>query len=185
MHRCTAAQREVVDMIATRVLAEVDDLHTGEASDPLCCLVCGGPGVGKSFVTTSARQLFESLGWVAGLQYQFGAFQAVVADQVQGDTLHHTFGINEFSNQDNMSMHERQSKARNLSQMRWLFIDEISQVNAELLAKCDTWCKMLRYINTKMGKAVAGVASMSYMLAIFANCRRLHSHPWQTFQMRC
>jgi len=132
-----AAQREVVDMIATRVLAEVDDLHTGEASDPLCCLVCGGPGVGKSFVTTSARQLFESLGWVAGLQYQFGAFQAVVADQVQGDTLHHTFGINEFSNQDNMSMHERQSKARNLSQMRWLFIDEISQVNAELLAKCD------------------------------------------------
>jgi len=33
--------------------------------------------------------LFEELGWRQMQQYQFAAFQAVVADQIGGDTLLH------------------------------------------------------------------------------------------------
>ena len=57
---------------------------------------------------------------------------------MNGDTLHHIFGINAHgSRASNNNMHERKEKSHNLSQMRWLIIDEISQVNAELLKQCE------------------------------------------------
>ena len=35
-------------------------------------------------------------------------------------------------------MQKRMEQSRNLSQMRWLIIDEISQVGANLLSQCET-----------------------------------------------
>ena len=51
-------------------------------SEPLCALICGGPGVGKSYAMLSMKSLFKALGWRQSMQFQFAAFQAVVADQV-------------------------------------------------------------------------------------------------------
>ena len=61
-------------------------------------MVAGGPGVGKSRVTKSLRRLFDALGWVQAQHYQFAAFQAVVANQLGGDTLHHSCSVT-FGNQ--------------------------------------------------------------------------------------
>ena len=80
------------------------------------------------------RSLFDTLAWTESRHYQFAAFQAVVADQIGGDTLHHACGVS-FSG--SRSVQQRQMKARNLAMMRWLIIDEISQVGAELLSQCE------------------------------------------------
>lgn len=82
------------------------------------------------------RSLFEELGWRQMQQYQFAAFQAVVADQIGGDTLHHTCSISFGSS--SKSIQAKIKQAQDLSKMRWLIIDEISQVGAELLSQCDT-----------------------------------------------
>ena len=77
-------QKEVVRIVADRMIQEEHDLlddRYGE-SDPLSVMVCGGPGTGKSHVTTSLKELFEAVGWKQGQEFQFAAFQAVVADQV-------------------------------------------------------------------------------------------------------
>ena len=66
----------------------------------------------------------------------------MVADQIKGDTLHHNYGINDYSRSAE-SAEANSQKAERLSQQRWLFIDEISQVNAELLAKVDSKARML------------------------------------------
>ena len=82
------------------------------------------------------RSLFEELGWRQMQQYQFAAFQAVVADQIGGDTLHHTCSISFGSS--SKSIQAKIKQAQDLSKMRWLIVDEISQVGAELLSQCDT-----------------------------------------------
>lgn len=131
-------QEQVVMMIHDRVWSEACDMDTyqpGSAcSEPMRALICGAPGVGKSFITQAAKELFLRLGWTQGQEFQFAAFQAVVADQVGGDTLHHFFHINE-RRQQHSNIGTKQS--RGLNQMRWLFIDEVSQVHATLLATCE------------------------------------------------
>ena len=130
-------QCKFIDIIANRVIQEVDDVMNNEVgkSDPLLLLVAGSPGVGKSFAIKSMKSLFDALGWLEAQHYQFAAFQAVVASQIGGDTLHHTCGISFGST--TRSVQQRMQQARNLSMMRWLVIDEISQVGAELLAQCE------------------------------------------------
>ena len=58
----------------------------------------GGPGTGKSHVIKILKEkLFEGeIGWRAGLDFQIGAFQAVNADNIDGDTLHHALGLQPF-----------------------------------------------------------------------------------------
>lgn len=127
-----------LDAVKCRFQEECNDKEnqTVGKSEPLRALICGGPGVGKSYGILSMKSLFKALGWRQSMQFQFAAFQAVVADQVGGDTLHHSCGVS-FSC-GNRSTHERMTKAKTLSMMRWLIIDEISQVGAELLSQCET-----------------------------------------------
>ena len=83
-------------MIAKRVLQEHQDAVNNSVgrSKPLCALVIGGPGVGKSFVTKAARCLFAGRGYSQGFGYSFSALQAVVASQLDGETLHYLFALN-------------------------------------------------------------------------------------------
>ena len=54
----------------------------------------GGPGVGKSEVIKLLRELFVTvLHWNMGVDFQMAALQAVMAEQLGGDTLHHSCGI--------------------------------------------------------------------------------------------
>ena len=61
------------------------------------------------------------------MQFEIAALQAVVADMLGGETLHRTCKISIGMNQNGP---ESKKNGRHL---RWLIIDEISQVSAELL----------------------------------------------------
>ena len=66
-------------------------------SDPLLWLLHGSPGTGKSEVLKLVKELFtEVCGWQMGLDYQMAALQAVMAQLLGGDTIHHACGINPF-----------------------------------------------------------------------------------------
>eukprot|EP00959_Pyramimonas_sp_CCMP1952_P284127 5938786-Pyramimonas_sp.AAC.1 len=55
----------------------------------------GGPGTGKSHVLWILRkELFEGIvKWTIGVHFQIAAFQAVMAQLLGGDTMHHACGI--------------------------------------------------------------------------------------------
>ena len=132
--KCKNAQQEdVVHMIAQRVLEEVDDSYVNGNSEPVRAGVFGRPGVGKSFTIKAASKLFDKLGYKHGVHYAFTSLQAVVAAQLDGDTMHKLFGLNIYGKSSRSTM-----TVSKLGEMRWLFIDEISQVTAELLAQAET-----------------------------------------------
>ena len=91
----------------------------------------GGPGVGKSEVLKLIRQLFEEVcGFSVGLDYQMAALQAVMAEQLGGDTLHHCCGINRKTSQADSNTKIQSEVAKSILQWRWLIIDEISMVSS-------------------------------------------------------
>ena len=66
--------------------------------EPLRWLIHGGPGTGKSHVIKQVKALFRDvLHWDMGVEYQVVALQAVMADQLDGDTIHHACGIPVFN----------------------------------------------------------------------------------------
>ena len=68
------------------------------------------------------------------------ALQAVMAEQLDGDTLHHACGIDPFAREqgnDGKQATRQAEVAKKVLQWRWLIIDEISMVNAKLLAEVD------------------------------------------------
>eukprot|EP00973_Karenia_brevis_P003519 489120-Karenia_brevis.AAC.1 len=76
------------------------------------------------------------------------ALQAVVAEQLKGDTLHHCCGLKR-GVQDLGASSKRQSDvAKSILHWRWLIIDEVSMLSSQLLAEID--CK-LRDVVRKLG----------------------------------
>ena len=75
----------------------------------------GGPGTGKSHVINVIKErLFRKvLKWEMGVEYQIVALQAVMADLLGGDAIHHACGFPVCS-----SVMSLMSRTRNLS--RWL-----------------------------------------------------------------
>ena len=66
--------------------------------EPLRWCVHGGPGTGKTHIIKIIKEeLFgQVLGWNIGLEYNIIAFQAVMADLLGGDTIHHALNIGIF-----------------------------------------------------------------------------------------
>ena len=87
----------MVKMVVQRILEEAKEL--GEKgcikSEPMRWLLHGGPGTGKSHVIKIIHEeLFQNiLKWIMSMEYQIVALQAVMAEQLQGDTVHHALGI--------------------------------------------------------------------------------------------
>ena len=90
-------------------------------------------------MVTLLRDLFTVLGWEQGVHYQVVALQAVMAQLMGGDTIHHACGIPAFKKgtDDDSARASQQSIAKRVLQWRWLIIDEISMVSARLLADVD------------------------------------------------
>ena len=67
------------------------------------------------------------------------ALQAVMAAQLDGDTIHHSCGILVYgSRNDSDAQTQRQiDVAKRVLQWKWIIIDEISMVSARLLAEID------------------------------------------------
>ena len=92
---CNPEQKEFCRKVADRVAAELStDESVGDREEPLRWVLHGGPGTGKSYTVNLLRHgLFEEvLGWKQGVHYQVVTFQAVMADALEGDTIHHAFG---------------------------------------------------------------------------------------------
>ena len=113
----------------------MEDDNVG-SSEPLRMLVGGGPGVGKSYVCKAMQSLFDALGWCHTVEYLFAAQQASVANQIRGTTLHRGAHVNA-RNPAIRGQKGREKFGERIRQTRWIIIDEISQVGAELLHHCE------------------------------------------------
>ena len=92
------AQYQAVEKVAQRVMQELragPGASEEDFGEPLRWLVHGGPGTGKSkHVLAIVKELFEEvLKWDMGVEFQMVALQAVMADILGGDTIHHALGI--------------------------------------------------------------------------------------------
>ena len=82
------------------------------------------------------------------MEFQIVALQAVMADLLQGDTIHHAFNIPVYGHKLSTKPAQYGSKkeienAKAVLQYRWIIIDEISMVSAKLLADIDTKLRSL------------------------------------------
>ena len=95
---CNSRQYVMIEKVARRVIREMQaQASDGEIDygEPLRWCMHGGPGTGKSkAIEIIKEELFEQvLGWDMGVQFQVVALQAVMADLLGGDTIHHALGI--------------------------------------------------------------------------------------------
>jgi primosomal protein N' len=90
-----AAQLKMLHVVCQRLCDELDEVANEQRrSEPLMWLLHGLPGTGKSEVLMMLKELFEEVcGWQMGLEYQMVALQAVMAQLLGGDTIHHAMGI--------------------------------------------------------------------------------------------
>ena len=146
---CNAEQRAFCQLVAARVETELatsaSDAGCGLVpSEPLRWVLHGGPGTGKSHTLKFLRQeLFEKvLGWHHGVDFQIVSFQAVMAELLDGDTIHHALGL-DWSGDRTQSLARAMECAGRSLQWRWLILDEFSMVSAELLAQLELRCREL------------------------------------------
>ena len=148
-------QLQVVKLVATRVCDEMWVVAKGDYSklgEPLRWCMHGGPGTGMTHVIKILKdELFgEIFKWKMGAEFQIVAFQAVMADLLGGDTVHHALNIGVFGKQFQRREGSNDSKSLDVMkavlQLRWLIIDEISMVSARLLADIDL--KLRSYYKT-------------------------------------
>ena len=97
-------QFAMVKRVADRVMDEmraVSKQNFHSIGEPLRWSMHGGPGTGKTHVIQLLKEeLFgQVLKWNIGVEFQIVAFQAVMADLLEGDTIHHAFNINIFGKQ--------------------------------------------------------------------------------------
>jgi len=140
---CNARQYDFVNLVAGRVLEEMNAEANGlqDHGEPLRWCLHGGPGTGKTHALKILREeLFQNiLHWDMGVQFQMVALQAVMAELLGGDTIHHACGIPAFRRHEchDDDLHKHLDVAKKVLQWRWLIIDEISMVSAKLLAEMD------------------------------------------------
>ena len=143
--RCNPKQAEVCAKVAEQIVGEMP-LDGDTTAEPLRWAVHGGPGTGKSYVLNLIRkELFEKLlGWKQGAEFQVVTLQAVMASDLNGDTIHHAFGLNwQGVGDERISPHKLLDLSMKALSWRWLIIDEISMVSAELLSRLELRCREL------------------------------------------
>ena len=139
------AQKVAERVVAEEECGEGEQLRQVGKTDPLRWALHGGPGTGKSHTLRVVREeLFDQvLGWQQGVQYKVVAFQAVMADQLAGDTIHHAVGLNKHGDETGVSLQRMAELLAGATRWRWLLLDEISMVSAELLARFELRCREL------------------------------------------
>ena len=142
----TGEQLRVLEHITQRVEREMTEERSGmvasTACEPIFDLIHGIPGAGKSKVIAWICELFtDVLGWESGTQFICLAVQNTMAANIGGRTIHHWANIPFRDEKGNTKggggggkRDTRMLYHRCLS-MRWILIDEISMVSAELLSE--------------------------------------------------
>ena len=121
----SASQFQVLQIVCDRIHVETNEFVLGQpgSSEPISLLVLGDPGTGKSYVIHSLVSMFKSLGWTADVEFIVMAFQAVTAEAIGGDTMHHCSDIRVGTPYNHSS-----SNKKDKHKCRWGIVDEISQV---------------------------------------------------------
>ena len=142
----TGDQLEVPSHIAARLEKELTEERSGMVSttqvEPLFDSIHGIPGAGKSRVIAWICELFtDVLGWTSGNQFVCLAVQNTMAASINGSTIHH-WGNIPFRDEKGNETGARKGGKRDTSvlfnrclNLRWILIDEISMVSAELLSE--------------------------------------------------
>ena len=136
--RCNIDQKDIVRRVVEQIINDSKFLADRRRRRPqqFIRLLHGGPGTGKSHVIKTLKEkMFEAeLGWTAGVDFQIGAFPAVNADNIDGDTLHHALGLQPFGARKKTGATSNNKKkidaSARVAQWKWLIIDEISMVSA-------------------------------------------------------
>ena len=101
-------------------------------------LVHGLPGTGKTQVIKWVRRLFEeALGWTHGVQFVFLAFLNSMSAHINGLTIHHWAGIPVNAEAGKSGTKDANKMSTKCQCLRFIIIDEISMVSAELLAQVE------------------------------------------------
>ena len=95
------SQYVIVEKIALRICDEMDALAWNDFStiwEPLRWSMHGGPGTGKTHVIKILNEelLGKVLKWNMAVELQVVALQAVMADLLGGDAIHHALNIGIF-----------------------------------------------------------------------------------------
>ena len=129
-------------------------VRDASGEEPLRYLLHGPPGTGKSHVLKLLEELFEMIGYKKGLDWQLVAFQAANASDLSGETIHHALGFSINFRSQNEPMGPE--LAKRAAHWRWLFIDEISMVPANLFAKTEERLRQTKPSADRLKKAVDG-----------------------------
>ena len=86
-------QFDFLQLVADRLMVEYrlkdpQDSLREDGAEPLRYMLHGPPGTGKSHVAKFVKQLFRLVGMQEGIDYQFVAFQATNAVDLEGVTMH-------------------------------------------------------------------------------------------------
>jgi len=110
---------------------------------PVYLLIHGLPGAGKSQILLWLRQYFEEVwSYRHGDEFVFVAGQNSMSDNIGGYTMHSFFGL-AFKDKRGMTInsaeHDRNwsVKLTKMSLLRYIFIDEVEAVSAEILGKVE------------------------------------------------
>ncbi|CAJ1455037.1 unnamed protein product, partial [Effrenium voratum] len=153
-------QLELLRVVVERVLVELELVPPDHEialrrAEPLAWLLHGPPGTGKSHVLKFLRDLFEEqLGYAQGIDYEVAAFQAVNAADIRGRTLHNACGLGVDAAALDRAV--SQEAAKRMSYWRWLVVDEISMVNARLLAQVEQRLRAVVPSASQWKRGVAG-----------------------------
>ena len=104
-------------------------------SRPLLWLAHGGPRLGKSETIQLIQKLFANvLHRSIGIDFQIAALQAVMAERIGQDTLHHCCGIGtgglKHESTSGQGMKRQSEIVKAVLQWRWLIMEEISMMSS-------------------------------------------------------
>jgi len=138
--RPTAMQLAVLKRVAERVKQEWLEEQAGlvgiSQEEPMFDLIHGLPGAGKSEVIAWIQQLFEEvLGWTSGSQYICLAYTNAAAANISGVTIHSWADIKWQDGGQRAEPVDVSKVFLRCQSLRWLLVDEVSMVSAELLAQ--------------------------------------------------
>ena len=135
--RANPEQFRFLQLVVDRVAAEYDLPNPGRPalSEPLRYLLHGGPGTGKSHALTLLKDLFDELGLKQGIDWDVLAYQNANAADLGGQTIHAAFGFSIAGPSADRPVSPE--AAKRLAHYRWLFVDEISMVPANILGAMD------------------------------------------------